>query len=123
MIMDKLKRIVGILLTLCFMVAFASCGEDSPQEVTPNETTPTAENKTSEKITVLSLNKEHVSHYEWYEDYPEMLVRSEYTDVTLDKSIEKKYPELAKTLLETSVMRKRALAYSLASVITRYPYC
>ena len=109
MIMDKLKRIVGILLTLCFMVAFASCGEDSPQEVTPNETTQTAENKTSEKITVLSLNKEHVSHYEWYEDYPEMLVRSEYTDVTLDKSTEKDYPLLAKALSETSVMRKRTM--------------
>ncbi len=107
--MDKLKRIIGILLTLCFMVAFTSCGENSPQEVTPNETTKTAENKTTEETTVLSLNKEYISHYEWYEDYPEMLVRSEYTDVTLDKSMEKEYPLLAKALTETSVMRKRAM--------------
>lgn len=107
--MDKLKKIIGMLLVLCFLVAFTSCGEDSPQEVTPNETTQTAENKTSEEITVLSLNKEYISHYEWYEDYPEMLVRSEYTDVTLDKSMEKKYPLLAKALTETSVMRKRAM--------------
>ncbi len=109
MIMDKLKRIIGILLVLCFTVAFTSCGEDSPQEVTPNETTQTAGNETSEEITVLSLNKEYISHYEWYEDYPEMLVRSEYTDVTLDKSMEKKYPLLAKALAETSAMRKRAM--------------
>ncbi|MBE6771536.1 MAG: DUF3298 domain-containing protein [Ruminococcaceae bacterium] len=109
MSMDKLKRIIGILLVLCFTVAFTSCGEDSPQEVTPNETTQTAENEISEEITVLSLNKEYISHYEWYEDYPEMLVRSEYTDVTLDKSMEKKYPLLAKALTETSLMRKRAM--------------
>ncbi len=109
MLMDKLKRIIGILLVLCFIVAFTSCGEDSPQEVTPNETTQTAGNEISEEITVLSLNKEYISHYEWYEDHPEMLVRSEYTDVTLDKSMEKKYPLLAKALTETSVMRKRAM--------------
>ena len=109
MLMDKLKRIIGILLVLCFVVAFTSCGEDSPQEVTTNETTQTAGNETSEEITVLSLNKEYISYYDWYEDYPIMLVRSEYTDVTLDKSIEKKYPLLAKALTETSVMRKRTM--------------
>ena len=42
MIMDKLKRIIGILLVLCFIVALTSCGEGSPQEVTPNEATQTA---------------------------------------------------------------------------------
>ncbi len=109
MLMGKLKRIIGILLVLCFTVAFTSCGEDSPQGVTPNETTQTAENEISEEITVLSLNKEYISHYEWYEDHPKMLVRSEYTDVTLDKSMEKKYPLLAKALTETSAMRKRAM--------------
>ena len=109
MFMIKSKRIISLLLTLCFMIALTSCGEDSPQEVTPSETTQTAGNETSEEITVLSLNKEYISHYEWYEDYPEMLVRSEYTDVTLDKSMEKKYPLLAKALTETSVMRKRAM--------------
>lgn len=109
MLMGKLKRIIGILLVLCFMVAFTSCGEASPQEVTPNKTTQTAENETTEEITVISLNKEYISHYEWYEDHPKMLVRSEYTDVTLDKSMEKKYPHLAKALSETSVMRKRAM--------------
>lgn len=109
MLMDKLKRIIGILLFLCFIVAFTSCGEDSPQEVTTNETTQTAENEIIEEITVLSLNKEYISHYEWYEDHPTMLVRSEYTDVTLDKSMEKKYPLLAKALTETSAMRKRAM--------------
>ncbi len=107
--MGKLKRIIGILLVLCFLVAFTSCGEDSPQGDIPNETTQTAENEKSEETTVLSLNKEYISHYEWYEDHPTMLVRSEYTDVTLDRSMEKKYPLLAKALTETSVMRKRAM--------------
>lgn len=109
MLMDKLKRIIGILLILCFVVAFTSCGEASPQEITTNKTTQTAENETTEEITVLSLNKEYISHYEWYEDHPIMLVRSEYTDLTLDKSMEKKYPHLAKALSETSLMRKRTM--------------
>lgn len=109
MLMDKFKKIIGILITLCFVVAFTSCGEKSPQEITQNETTQTAETETSEEITVLLLNKEYISHYERYEDYPEMLVRSEYSDVTLDKSMEKKYPLLAKALTETSVMRKRTM--------------
>ncbi len=109
MLMDKLKRTLCILLTLCFTVAFTSCGEDSPQGVTPNETTQTAGNEATEEISVLSLNKEYISHYEWYEDHPTMLVRSEYTDITLDKSMEKKYPLLAKALTETSAMRKRAM--------------
>lgn len=107
--MNKLNRIICILLILCFTVAFTSCGEDSPQEVTPNETTQTAVNEASEEITVLSLNKEYISHYEWYEDYPEMLVRSEYSSVTLDESLATKYPTLAETLSETSVMRKRTM--------------
>ena len=109
MLMDKLKKTICILLVLCFTVTFTSCGEDSPQEIAPTETTQTAENEISEEITVLSLNKEYISHYEWYGDYPEMLVRSEYTDVTLDKSTEKDYPLLAKALSETSVMRKRTM--------------
>ncbi len=107
--MNKLKNTICILLVLCFFVILTSCGEDSPQGVTPSETTQSVINETSEEITVLALNKEYISHYEWYEDHPEMLVRSEYTDVTLDKSMEKKYPLLAKALSETSVMRKRAM--------------
>ncbi len=104
--MNKLKRIVCIFLTLCFTVALTSCGEKTPQEVTPSGTTENAENK---KISVLSLNKEYISDYEWYKDTSAMLVRSEYTDVTLDEAMEKDYPLLAKTLAETSVMRKRAM--------------
>ena len=59
--MNKLKRIVCILLTLCFTVALSSCGEKPPQEATPSGTTENAENK---EISVLSLNKEYISDYE-----------------------------------------------------------
>lgn len=104
--MNKLKRIVCILLTLCFTVALSSCGEKPPQEAAPSGTTENAENR---EISVLSLNKEYISDYEWYKDTSTMLVRSEYTDVTLDKAKEKDYPLLAKTLAETSAMRKRTM--------------
>ncbi len=110
--MNKLKRIVCILLTLCFTVALTSCGEKPPQEVTPSGTTENAENTENtenKEISVLSLNKEYISHYERYKDTSTMLVRSEYTDVTLDETMEKTYPLLAKTLAETSVMRKRTM--------------
>ena len=107
--MIKFKKIISILLTLCFVIALTSCGENTPQEVAEDETTLTVGNKTENDIEILQLNKEYISHYEWYEDYPTMLVRSEYTDVTLDKSLEKKYSRLAKVLSETSVMRKRTM--------------
>ncbi len=107
--MIKFKRFTGILLTLCFVIVLTSCGENTPQEVTPEETTLTVGSEAENDIEILQLNKEYISHYEWYEDYPTMLVRSEYTDVTLDKSMEKKYPHLAKALTETSLMRKRTM--------------
>ena len=105
--MDKIKRIVCVILALCFTVAFTSCGDKTPQDV--ETTTQNTENNAKEEITVFSLNKEYVSHYEWYEDYPEMLVRSEYSTVVLDESFATEYPALAKTLSETSIMRKKSM--------------
>lgn len=108
--MNNLKRFTAVFLILCFMVAFSSCAEDSPQEVTKSEsTTQNTVDETNKEIAVLSLEKEYICHYEWYGDYPEMLVRSEYTDVTLDEASGKEYPLLAKTLSETSAMRRRAM--------------
>ncbi len=109
--MDKLKRILCVLLSLCIIIGFASCKKDNPDDnITDNPSiTQTSNENTKDEIKVLSLNKEYISHYEWYEDTSIMLVRSEYSDVTLDKSVEKQYPLLAKTLAETSAMRKRAM--------------
>ncbi len=107
--MIKRKRFIGILLTLCFVITMTSCGENDPQEAASDETALSVGAETKTDIEILQLNKEYVSHHEWYEDYPKMLVRSEYTDVTLDKSLEKKYSSLAKALSEASVMRKRAM--------------
>ncbi len=109
--MDKLKRILCVLLSLCIVIGFASCKKDNPDgNVKDNpSTTQTSNEKTKDEIKFLSLNKEYISHYEWYEQSSTMLVRSEYSDVTLDKSMEKQYPLLAKALSETSAMRKRAM--------------
>lgn len=105
--MNMLKRIICILLTLCFTAILTSCSENALQEV--ETATQNVENTAKEETTVLSLNKEYISHYEWYEDFPKMLVRSEYSTVTLDKSMAKKYSALAEALSETSVMRKRTM--------------
>ncbi len=108
--MNNFKRFAAVFLILCFMVAFSSCAEDSPQEITKSEsTTQNTVDETNEEIAVLSLEKEYICHYEWYGDYPEMLVRSEYTDVALNEASGKEYPLLAKALSETSVMRRRAM--------------
>ena len=110
--MDKLKRILCVLLSLCIVIGFASCKKDNSDEnVTDTSSTTQAsdENTKDDELKVLSLNKEYISHYEWYEDTSTMLVRSEYSDVILDKSMEEQYPLLAKTLADTSAMRKRAM--------------
>ncbi len=108
--MNKLKKVISILLSLCIIISFASCGNDIPDEdVTDNSSSSQIIDDVSEEIKALSLNKECVCDYEWHGDSSVMLVRSEYTDVTLDKSLEKQYPLLAKVLSETSVMRKRAM--------------
>lgn len=110
--MNKFKKILCVLLSLCIVIGFASCKKDNPDEnVTDTSSTTQAsdENTKDDEIKVLSLNKEYISHYEWYEDTSTMLVRSEYSDVTLDKSMEKQYPLLAQKFSETSSMRKRAM--------------
>ena len=109
--MCKLKRIFCILLSLCIVIGFTSCKKDNPEEnVTDTPSTmQTSNENTKDEIKILSLNKEYISHYEWYEDTSTMLVRSEYSDVTLDESMEKQYPLLAKTLSETSAIRKRTM--------------
>lgn len=116
--MNNIKKTICILLTLCFAVNFTSCGENTSQEVIPDETTLADMSETENDIEILQLNKEYVSHYEWYEDYPEMLVRSEYSTVTLDKSIEKKYSALAGALSEISVMRKRTMEDEKDNLLT-----
>ncbi len=107
--MNKFKRIIGILLTLCLAAAITSCGENTPQEAVTDETTLAVLDEAEDNIEILQLNKEYISHYEWYEDYPEMLVRSEYSTVTLDNAAEKEYSALANALSEASAMRKRAM--------------
>ena len=109
--MNRFKKIICILLSLCLVIGFASCKNDNPDEkVTENPSLNQTNNEnTEDEIEVLSLNKEFISHHEWYEDFPKMLVKSEYSDITLDKTLENQYPNLAKTLSETSTMRKRTM--------------
>ncbi len=111
--MNKIKKIICILLTLCFIFAFASCEEKTPQ----SEQQSTTNNAADEEIYFVSLNKEYNFDYEWYGDTSTLLLRSEYTDVTLDKSMEENYPLLAKTLSEASAMRKRAMEDEKANFV------
>ncbi len=108
--MNKMKKVICILLSLCIIISFAACEKDiSDKEVTENSSSSQIIDDVSEEIKALSLNKEFVCDYEWHGDSSVMLVRSEYTDVTLDKSFEKQYPLLANALSDASAMRKRAM--------------
>ena len=109
--MNKLKRISCVLFSFCLIISFVSCRKDNADEDVSDDSSivQTADNITNNEIKLLSVNKEFVSHYEWCEDFSELLVKSEYSDVTLDKSVEEKYPTLAKKLSETSAMRKRLM--------------
>lgn len=109
--MNKLKRISCVLFSFCLIISFVSCRKDNADEDVSDDSSKvqTADNITNNEIRLLSVNKKFVSHYEWCEDFSELLVKSEYSDVTLDKSVEEKYPTLAKKLSETSAMRKRLM--------------
>ena len=109
--MNKLKRIICVLISLFIVITFTSCDKDGSDEsiIDTPSSSQTSKDETKNDIKLISLNKEYFSHYEWYKDSSVMLVRSEYSDVTLDESDSEKYPLLAKTLLETSTMRKRTM--------------
>lgn len=53
--MDKIKRIVCVILALCFTVAFTSCGDKTPQDV--ETTTQNTENNAKEEITFFLSTK------------------------------------------------------------------
>ena len=114
--MNKLKRIICVLISLFIVITFTSCDKDGSDEsiIDTPSSSQTSKDETNNETNnnennFISLNKEYFSHYEWYKDSSVMLVRSEYSDVTLDESDSEKYPLLAKTLLETSTMRKRTM--------------
>ena len=110
--MNKLKLTVCFLLVLCLTIGFVSCAKDSTNIETDDNfsTTQAVDDTTSNELTeFLTFNKEYFSHYEWYEDSSTMLVRSEYSDIKLDKSSAEKYPMLAKAIEETSFSRKKTM--------------
>ncbi len=106
--MKKIKRYLCILLAVILVTGLTACGKDNPTPTVQDEPS-TAHTEQVQKVRTLSLNKELVSHYEWYEDYPEMLVRSEYVHVTVDEADAKAYPNMAKTLEELCVLRKNSI--------------
>lgn len=111
--MKKIKNYLCILLAVLLTAGLTACGKDNPtldrQDETSTTKTTTKTEQATQEIETISLNKEYVSHYEWYEDYPEMLVRSEYVHVTIDESDAKAYPNMAKTLEDLCVLRKNSI--------------
>ena len=105
--MKTAPRYLGIFLVLCLIFSFISCGntEDDP---TTNPTLPN-DNAIEEKAEVISLDKEFVSHNDWQDGYDKMLVRSEYSNITVEENCAEVYPVIAKALGENSVMRSNTM--------------
>ncbi len=127
--MKAFTRHIILLLVLCLMFCLASCGkadipdesvsDTSAQNITeaettakdeaPEETTVQNESATAESTELLSLDKEFISHYDWQEGYPDMLVRSIYSNISVDENCAELYPVIAKALKETAAMRSNAM--------------
>ena len=105
--MKAASRYLGILLAVCLIFSFISCGNTADNS-TDNTTLPN-DNIIENKAEVISLDKEFVSHYDRQEGYPEMLVRSEYSNITVEENFAELYPVIARALSENSVMRSNTM--------------
>lgn len=95
-----MKRTVALSLVAC--MALSACGSKEPAPAAP------AEEETA-AVQVLSMDKTLRSQYEWDEEAAELLVRSEYSCVTMGEADAEKYPAMAETLSQLSAMQKRSM--------------
>ena len=121
-----MKRIICVLLSVCMLLCFSACGEnteqppetesiDTTESQTPTESqdsTESTENKQGEdadEIRVLTLEKALHTYYEWADDYDRALVRSEHSCVTLGQADADAYPEMAQVLEQIATMQENAM--------------
>ena len=123
-----MKRIIGILLSVCMLLCLAACSNstEQPQETENNVTTeapsqtesqpqtepqPTTEalEDQPDGIRPLKLEKSLYTYYEWADDYDPALVRSEHSTVTLSQEDAEAYPEMAQVLSQIATMQENAM--------------
>ncbi|MBQ4347305.1 MAG: hypothetical protein IJC39_02520, partial [Firmicutes bacterium] len=123
-----MKKAIALFLTICMAISLCACGGDSSASSPSAETETTAAEETTEnaapepseseqitksppaaKIKPLALKQGLAGHYEWNDDTAQLLVRSEYSYVTMLEEDAKKYPETAEALDQLSALQKRSM--------------
>lgn len=119
-----MKRMMCVLLCICMFLCLTACGKNTEQpketestaateDKTPTESQPTTEAQlptesqpTTEatgtqddvpanEIKPLTLEKALYTYFEWDDELPQALVRSEHSTVTLSEEAAQAYPEMA----------------------------
>jgi len=127
-----MKRIIYILLSVCMFLCLAACHKnivqpqvsesiDTAQGQTPPESSPETEHQATteateihkcddiDKIRPLTLEKALHSYYEWADDLPQALVRSEHSCVTLGQEEADTFPEMAEVLRQIATMQENTM--------------
>lgn len=111
--MKAFTRHIILFLALCLIFSLAACNKNEPDnQPSDNPTTDTtAQNDpvTEKKAELLALDKEFISHNDFQEGYPDMLLRSRYSNITVEENCAELYPIIAKALSENAAMRSNAM--------------
>ena len=142
-----MKRMMCVLLCICMLLCLAACGKNTEQpketestaateDQTPTESQPTTEAQlptesqpTTEatgtqddvpgnEIKPLTLEKALYTYYEWDDELPQALVRSEHSTVTLSQEAAEDYPEMAQVLSQIATMQENAMLDEFDNLIS-----
>jgi len=106
-----MKKILCILLSVCMLLCMTACNSNDSQSGAVGESVSSESQKgDADDIFILSdLEKSLHSYYEWVDDLPQALVRSEHSCVTLGKKDAESYPEMAEMLRQIATMQENAM--------------
>ena len=133
-----MKRMMCVLLCICMLLCLTACGKNTEQpketestaateDQTPTESQPTTEAQlptesqptteatgtqddvSANEIKPLTLEKALHTYFEWDDELPQALVRSEHSTVTLSQGAAEDYPEMAQALSQIATMQENAM--------------
>ncbi len=133
-----MKRSLCILLSVCLLLCLAACTQNAEEPQVPESTGPTEGQKPTEThtpaettapteeptepettepgtvkepdpIRLLTLEKALHTYYEWADELPQALVRSEHSCVTLGQEDAARYPEMAQVLSQIAAMQENTM--------------
>ena len=142
-----MKRSLCILLFVCLLLCLAACTQNTEEPRETETTAPTEEQKPTEThaptettasteeptepettepvivddpdpIRLLTMEKALHTYYEWFEDLPQALVRSEHSCVTLGQEDAARYPEMAQVLSQIAAMQENTMLDEVDNLVS-----